>query len=121
MEGEDVVDCGSLGGLIRDVHRTRTPPSGRFRTTVAVPVPFRVYFKYKYLDGRWTGRSTPVHDRQMYVRHGHQDGWIVSLSLCSERASGVPTHRNVHSIGFISIWGTLAAHAHLDRDKLWHL
>jgi len=51
----------------RDAHCTRTHPSGRFRTTVAVTMPFKVYFKY--LDRWWMGWSTPVHDRQ--------DGWML--------------------------------------------
>jgi hypothetical protein len=56
----------------RDAHRDRTSRAGRFRTTVAVPVPFRACVKY--LDGRWTGRTRTVHARPQYVRHGRQDG-----------------------------------------------
>ena len=42
----------------RGARRTRTLRSGRFRLYGSVPVPFRNFFNP--LDGRWTGRSTPV-------------------------------------------------------------
>jgi len=48
--------------IFRGAHRNRTLRAGRFRTTVAVPMPFEAGINH--LDGRWTGRSRPVQDRQ---------------------------------------------------------
>ena len=49
-------------GSCRGAHRNRTSWAGWFRSMVTVPVPLRLHFNH--LDGRWTGRSRPVQDRQ---------------------------------------------------------
>jgi len=52
------LETSALLVIYRGARRTRTLRSGRFRLYGSVPVPFRNFFNP--LDGRWTGRSTPV-------------------------------------------------------------
>jgi hypothetical protein len=51
------IEALSTWGTHRDARRTRTSRTRRFRSTVAVPVPFQVCFNYLY--GRWTDSLDP--------------------------------------------------------------
>ena len=84
----------------RGARRNCTLRAGRFRTTVAVPVPFEAGINH--LDGWWTGRSRPVQDRQCTsVMAVKTVGWVSRMFSHSEfliTTAVLPHHTKLSSL-----------------------